>query len=71
MSTICKGCGSTISLHARICATCGRPQVRLVSKVAIAAGLAAAVLFALTYIVPQYAADDPSIAMPDSATQQR
>jgi hypothetical protein len=43
----------------------------LVSKVAIAAGLAAAVLFALTYIVPQYAADDPSIAMPDSATQQR
>jgi len=71
MSTICKGCGSTISLHARICPTCGRPQVRLISKVAIAAGVAAAVLFALAYIVPQYIEDDLSIAMPDSAAEQR
>jgi hypothetical protein len=71
MSTICKGCGSTISLHARICATCGRPQVRLISKVAIAAGVAAVILFALAYIVPQYVEDDLSIAMPDSAAAER
>ena len=45
--------------------------MRLICKVAIAAGVAAAVLFALAYIVPQYVEDDLSIAMPDSAAEQR
>jgi bifunctional DNase/RNase len=47
-----------------------RPQARLISKVAIAARPAAAVLLALTYVVPQYVEDDLTIAIPDSAAQQ-
>jgi len=43
----------------------------LISKVAIAVGLAAAVLFALAYIVPQYLEDDLTVAMPDSAAADR
>jgi len=42
----------------------------LISKVAIAA-LAAAVLFALAYTVPEYLEDDLTVAMPDSAAEQR
>ena len=42
----------------------------MISKVAIAA-LAAAVLFALAYTVPEYLEDDPTVAMPDSAAEQR
>ena len=71
MVKVCKGCRSAISPHARVCPTCGRPQIRLISKVAIAVGLAAAVLFALAYIVPQYLEDDLTVAMPDSAAADR
>ena len=39
----------------------------MIPKVAIAAGLAAAVLFALAYIVPQYLEDDLTDAMSNSA----
>jgi uncharacterized OB-fold protein len=67
MIKVCKGCGSTISPHARVCPTCGRPQVRLISKVAIVAGLAAAILFTATYIVPQYLGDDAALVTSDSA----
>lgn len=70
MVKVCKGCRSAISPHARVCPTCGRPQIRLISKVAIAA-LAAAVLFAFAYIVPQYLEDDLTVAMPDSAAADR
>ena len=70
MVKVCKGCRSAISPHARVCPTCGRPQIRLISKVAIAA-LAAAVLFALAYTVPEYLEDDLTVAMPDSAAEQR
>jgi hypothetical protein len=41
--------------------------VRLISKVAIVAGLVAAILFTVTYIVPQYLEDDAAIVTSDTA----